>query len=274
MEETLWNLVQRTLSTSGTIEKATVYLLILLSIVSWAVILEKSVEFYLARRNGNRFLTLMDKADSFGAITAAEPYLGASPFLAIFTAAVRFLEAKPPAATAGPAAGARGIALRPERAHEELVLMAMQGASLAAFTRLKIGLVLLAVSGSTSPFIGLFGTVWGIMSTFRSLGQAETASLAVVAPGIASALIATAAGLFVAIPAVIAYNWLLAHINRMQDDADLLMDRLMVIIRASEYGAAWKAQAGVKLPEAVPAPAPKPQAEPAPAVPASGGTTR
>jgi len=237
MEETLWNLVQRTLSTSGTIEKATVYLLILLSIVSWAVILEKSVEFYLARRNGNRFLTLMDKADSFGAITAAEPYLGASPFLAIFTAAVRFLEAKPPAATAGPAAGARGIALRPERAHEELVLMAMQGASLAAFTRLKIGLVLLAVSGSTSPFIGLFGTVWGIMSTFRSLGQAETASLAVVAPGIASALIATAAGLFVAIPAVIAYNVLQQRIGTIESNVASVTKQLCAILEAKEHEA-------------------------------------
>jgi len=76
----------------------------------------------------------------------------------------------------------------------------------------------LATVGSTSPYVGLFGTVWGIMNSFRSLGQVQQATLSAVAPGIAEALIATAIGLFAAIPAVIAYN-------RFSDDIDRLVNR-------------------------------------------------
>ena len=80
-------------------------------------------------------------------------------------------------------------------------------------SRLEKGLTFLATTGNASPFIGLFGTVWGIMTSFRSIGMKGSASLAVVAPGIAEALIATAAGLFAAIPAVVAYNYFL---NKMR----------------------------------------------------------
>ena len=88
----------------------------------------------------------------------------------------------------------------------ERVLLGMQQATQAELTRINWGLDVLASIGSSSPFIGLFGTVWGIMNAFRALGMAQQATLAQVAPGIAEALIATAMGLFAAIPAVLAYN--------------------------------------------------------------------
>ena len=78
---------------------------------------------------------------------------------------------------------------------------------------LKRYLTFLATTGSTAPFIGLFGTVWGIMRAFRSIGMTGSANLATVAPGIAEALIATAVGLFAAIPAVVAYNFLLQRVR-------------------------------------------------------------
>ncbi len=86
----------------------------------------------------------------------------------------------------------------------------------------------LATTGSTTPFIGLFGTVWGIMNSFRNIGSAGAASLAVVAPGIAESLIATAVGLVAAIPAVIAYNYYLSMARRMiiemEDFSEELLD--------------------------------------------------
>jgi biopolymer transport protein TolQ len=85
----------------------------------------------------------------------------------------------------------------------------------------------LATTGSTSPFIGLFGTVWGIMNSFRSIGSAGAASLTVVAPGIAESLIATAAGLAAAIPAVIAYNYYLSMARRMIIDMEDFTEELL-----------------------------------------------
>jgi biopolymer transport protein TolQ len=97
--------------------------------------------------------------------------------------------------------------------------------------RLEKHLTFLATTGSTTPFIGLFGTVWGIMNSFLGIGRVGAASLAVVAPGIAEALIATAAGLAAAIPAVVAYNYYLSRTRRnaimMGDFSQELMDHLL-----------------------------------------------
>jgi biopolymer transport protein TolQ len=97
--------------------------------------------------------------------------------------------------------------------------------------RLERYLTFLATTGSTAPFIGLFGTVWGIMNSFRGIGRMGSASLAVVAPGIAEALIATAAGLAAAIPAVVAYNYYLSRVRRdiimMEDFSQELIDHMM-----------------------------------------------
>ena len=90
--------------------------------------------------------------------------------------------------------------------------------------RVESGLPFLATVGSTSPYVGLFGTVWGIMNSFRALGQVEQATMAMVAPGIAEALIATAMGLFAAIPAVIAYNRFSYSVERLEGRYDGFME--------------------------------------------------
>ncbi len=90
--------------------------------------------------------------------------------------------------------------------------------------RVESGLPFLATVGSTSPYVGLFGTVWGIMNSFRALGQVEQATMAMVAPGIAEALIATAMGLFAAIPAVIAYNRFSYSVERLEARYDGFME--------------------------------------------------
>jgi len=95
---------------------------------------------------------------------------------------------------------------------------------------LETSLSFLATVGSTSPYVGLFGTVWGIMNSFRALGNVQQATIAMVAPGIAEALIATAMGLFAAIPAVIAYNRYSNDVERLINRYDIFLDEFLSIL--------------------------------------------
>jgi biopolymer transport protein TolQ len=108
---------------------------------------------------------------------------------------------------------------------------AMRVAQLRETDRLEENLATLATIGSTSPYVGLFGTVWGIMSAFQGLGNVQQATLAMVAPGIAEALIATAMGLFAAIPAVIAYNRYADQVGRLEVRYDAFMEEFSTILQ-------------------------------------------
>lgn len=101
--------------------------------------------------------------------------------------------------------------------------------------RLEETLPFLASVGSTSPYIGLFGTVWGIMNSFRALGDVKQATLAHVAPGIAEALIATAIGLFAAIPAVVSYNYFSNHLDKLAGRYELFVDEFVVILQRQAH---------------------------------------
>src|SRR5271154_6272505 len=107
----------------------------------------------------------------------------------------------------------------------------MRVAQIKEIDRLAHSLATLATVGSTSPYVGLFGTVWGIMSAFSSLGNVQQATLAMVAPGIAEALIATAMGLFAAIPAVVAYNRYADQVSRLELRYDGFMEELSTILQ-------------------------------------------
>ncbi len=108
---------------------------------------------------------------------------------------------------------------------------AMRVSQLREVDRLEQNLAFLATVGSTSPYVGLFGTVWGIMNSFMSLGNAQSATLAMVAPGIAEALIATAMGLFAAIPAVIAFNRYADQVGRLEVRYDTFMEEFSAILQ-------------------------------------------
>ncbi len=148
---------------------------------------------------------------------------GPTPLEAIFIAALDTLEK-------AAHSGIRRVALAPDKLHEKLMLR-MRHTAQDEMSELRWGSGFLATVGSSSPFIGLFGTVWGIMATFQALGDARSASLAVVAPGISSALIATAAGLAVAIPAVMAFNWVQSRVESLQEDADTFIERMDFVTR-------------------------------------------
>jgi biopolymer transport protein TolQ len=135
---------------------------------------------------------------------------------------------------------------------------AMRVAQLKEIERLEQSLATLATVGSTSPYVGLFGTVWGIMSAFSSLGNVQQATLAMVAPGIAEALIATAMGLFAAIPAVVAYNRYADQVSRLELRYDGFMEELSTILQRyagrSPAGASGPVAAGGALAAAPAAP--------------------
>jgi biopolymer transport protein TolQ len=113
----------------------------------------------------------------------------------------------------------------------EGVRRAMRVAQLREIDRLEQSLATLATVGSTSPYVGLFGTVWGIMGAFQGLGNVQQATLAMVAPGIAEALIATAAGLFAAIPAVVAYNRYADKVSRLELRYDAFMEEFSTLLQ-------------------------------------------
>jgi biopolymer transport protein TolQ len=129
----------------------------------------------------------------------------------------------------------------------------MRVAQLKEIERLEASLATLATVGSTSPYVGLFGTVWGIMSAFSNLGNVQQATLASVAPGIAEALVATAIGLFAAIPAVVAYNRFADQVSRLELRYDAFMEEFSTILQ--RHAGRLAAQ---------PAPQPAPQPGPAP----------
>ena len=120
--------------------------------------------------------------------------------------------------------------ISPEKVVDEC-RRAMRVAQMREVDRLEQGLATLATIGSTSPYVGLFGTVWGIMNSFRALGNVQAATLAMVAPGIAEALIATAMGLFAAIPAVIAYNRYADKVVRLEIRYDGFMEEFSSILQ-------------------------------------------
>ena len=140
---------------------------------------------------------------------------GGTPLVVVYQASYRELEAQ---LGGGNRPGAAGTPTKVRNAHA--VGVEMQVAAGEEVRRLEKWMPWLATTGSVSPFIGLFGTVWGVMDAFSGLGDAGSASLRAVAPGIAEALITTAAGLFAAIPAVIAYNYYVGGIRALANRMD------------------------------------------------------
>ena len=196
---------------SSLMAKAVLLILLIFSITSWAIMLNKFFVYRAARGEDNRFLEVFSKTENLTEIYNFAKNLKLSPLARLFLTGYRELYlfqemAKEERKKRGETALSTG---------EKLTERDIKGISLAfnksinrEVERFSKRLEFLATTGSTTPFIGLFGTVWGIMHSFRSIGVQGTASIGGVAPGIAEALIATAAGLIAAIPAVIFFNYL------------------------------------------------------------------
>lgn len=205
MEHTAWQLILQ----AGLIVKFVLITLILFSVISWAIIFQKWLHFRKAEKESAEFLrlynSLKEPADLY---TSSKKYM-TSPLAMLF----------------------RNVYAEKTYTDKDELRRMLKRYNVLEEAKLERYLHFLATTGSTTPFIGLFGTVWGIMNAFRSIGSAGSASLAVVAPGIAEALITTAVGLVAAIPAVVAYNYYLSRVNRMsvqlEDFREELVDYIL-----------------------------------------------
>ena len=195
------NLVWQT----GAVAKAVLIILLFFSVLSWSIILSRWNLLRRARVQSARFLRAFRRATRFQDIAAVAEQFRPSPLVAVFESGYEeYKRSRNPTA----------------------VQRAMQIGASEELTRMERRLPWLAITAAATPFIGLFGTVWGIIDAFHGLGTAGAATLRAVAPGISEALITTAAGLFAAIPALIAYNLFgndLREFGKRMDDFSLEM---------------------------------------------------
>jgi biopolymer transport protein TolQ len=186
---------------SGWVVRLVLLTLLAASIGTWGIALAKGREMRRARRQSERFIDVFWEAKTLAAIQSGSERLQDSPVAHVFRAGYqemqRLTRAKRDSGEDGEESEFGGI---------ENVQRAMQRARTQEVTRLERGLTFLATTASTAPFVGLFGTVWGIMTAFMGLSSTTSSTIQAVAPGIAEALIATAVGLAAAIPAVVMYN--------------------------------------------------------------------
>ncbi len=198
---------------AGYVVKAVLIILLFFSVVSWAIIFFKQKYFSKANKESELFMRAYRVNRNTKNLYQATKNLSLSPMANVFKAVYTDEIVKDPSEIK-----------RLLRRYETLESV-----------KLERYLNFLATTGSSTPFIGLFGTVWGIMNSFHGIGSAGSASLAVVAPGIAEALIATAVGLAAAIPAVIAYNYYLSTARKMiVEMEDFSEDLLELFTRHSE----------------------------------------
>jgi biopolymer transport protein TolQ len=201
---------------TGPVAKTVLLLLIAFSVLSWAVILSKWRLIRRALAQSGRFVRAFRKAQRMQDIASVAEQFRPSPLVGVFQGAVEEFR--------------RQMGMTGAVHNLVAIQRAMQIASSEEITRLERSVPWLAITGAVTPFIGLFGTVWGIIDAFHGLGTAGAATLRAVAPGISEALVTTAAGLAAAIPAVIAYNLIIGSIREMaarNDDFTLEMLNLV-----------------------------------------------
>ena len=214
--------VVRLVLQSGLVARVVLLILLGFSVISWAIILSKWGYFGRARRQSSRFIRAFRKTLRLQDLSAVSDQFRPSPLVGVFEGGWQEVRRQ----GGNPHGLVRNVVA---------VQRATQIAASEELTRMERSLPWLAITGAVTPFIGLFGTVWGIIDAFHGLGTAGAATLRAVAPGISEALITTAAGLVAAIPAVIAYNLLQNSIRefgaRMDDFA---LEFLNAVERAQE----------------------------------------
>jgi biopolymer transport protein TolQ len=200
---------------AGLMVKSVMLTLLVFSVVSWSVIIMKQLMFKRARQNSDDFLERFWESKTLNEAYESAKDFTLSPEAAVFVSG--FHELKKISAARE---GREQETLQTQLATLDNVKRSMRKAHVMEVDRLGRSLPFLATTGSATPFIGLFGTVWGIMASFHEIGLRGSASLAVVAPGISEALVATAAGLAAAIPAVIFYNFYSNKLDEFESEME------------------------------------------------------
>ncbi len=203
---------------SGWVARFVLVVLLIFSLVSWAIILYKGLVLHRAHAQSATFLEVFRKSSKFSEVNSICAQLRASPLVGVFQAGYLEVNQQVRSAAGNPAPGA---AQRPTVRSLESLSRSLARAATVEITRIERRLSFLATTASVTPFIGLFGTVWGIMDSFGQIGRMGSASLVVVAPGISAALITTAMGLAAAIPAAVFFNYFSSRVkvlSAMMDD--------------------------------------------------------
>jgi len=206
----------------GTVSKIVLLLLFVFSVVSWAIIFAKWRAFRSADRGDRHFMNLLAKSRDLNELSRQVRHLEASPSAVVFEGVMDRLAGLRGEGQDGAGSVDRHVV---ERTAAHL--------SQSQLSKLESSLPFLATTGNITPFVGLLGTVMGIIDAFREIGTQGTASIAAVAPGVSEALVATAAGLFTAIPAVIAYNYFLTRIRRTAFRLDTVTIELLGAVPSS-----------------------------------------
>ncbi|MDP7090724.1 MAG: MotA/TolQ/ExbB proton channel family protein [Dehalococcoidia bacterium] len=202
---------------SGLLSRFVLLILILFSVASWAIVLRKILHFRLVESESERFRDVFRRSRKFSEVQAVCGSLNRSPLVGIFQTGYAELNSQLRASNDDDSPPSdSSLTLRSIDALDR----ALQRAAAVEVNKMESRIEFLATTASITPFIGLFGTVWGIMNSFQGIAATGSSSLGVVAPGIAEALIATAAGLFAAIPAVYFYNHLTHRVKLFVSEMD------------------------------------------------------
>lgn len=204
------------------INQVVLVILLLFSIASWAIILQKLWMFRVLDRETARFLEVFRRSSKFSEVQAVCPTVPTTPLVGVFQAGYAEMNAqfRVTSGTSGSPAIPGGVSARPALKSLDGVDRALIRAGTNEINKLEYRMTFLATTAGVTPFIGLFGTVVGIMIAFQRIGASGSTNLAIVAPGISEALIATAAGLFAAIPALVAYNHFTHRVKNLSDTMD------------------------------------------------------
>lgn len=239
------NALQFAFDKATTEGKVTIMLLALVSLFSWTVIITKGRQIYRAHRSGKKFFAVYRATrDPLDLFNKKEDFTGAPAFDVYMAGAEELeyqLEHNPVRARVKPA---KSDALPPNvgtlkqakasvkinSASFESIRVALERAVSAQSISLEKGMIILSTAVAGGPFIGLLGTVWGVMETFSGIAKVQAASLTAMAPGVAGALIATVVGLFVAIPAMFAYNYMITSVRSITQELDTFTAELATAI--------------------------------------------
>ena len=196
---------------SSAMAKGVLVLLAFFSMVSWVIIVQKGLLFSRSRKASDRFRGAFRRSTDWRELKQGSGFFTLSPLVGLFTAGYTEVTYQLRQSPAGTRAQIRSM---------EAVERSLQRASVVETGRMERYLGILATIAAVSPFVGLFGTVWGIIDAFRSIGATGNASLVTVGPGIADALVATAVGLMAAVPALMAYNFFQGQLKQWQTELD------------------------------------------------------
>jgi biopolymer transport protein TolQ len=214
---------------TGPLNQLVLVILVVFSVVSWAIILFKTLSYRTVERQTATFLDVFRKSQKFSDVQAVCPSLAQSPLVGVFQAGYAEMTAQ--FRVTQPASGQPGTSTRPVLKSLEAVDRALIRAATAEVSKLERRLAFLATTASVSPYIGLFGTVIGITIAFQRISATGATSLSVVGGPISEALVATAAGLFAAIPAVIFYNH---FVHRVKDFSATMDDFALEFLNIAE----------------------------------------